>query len=260
MAETMKAQAQDIERLHATASDHLFLGGSAWLEHKFLEVLGPTPWTHCWWHAMQRGGSAACYARHPQMQFFHWWGRWRGVGTTLQYAATFQDIAVVGPPRLPLEAGAGGEVRVFTHLDIWAPNMSPTEAEPLPLAAFNPPPGLRTCWTHPPPPPRPGVRGGGGSHGKSSVLGTAGATPPPPPLTPPGPRETVDSLLLIPVTARALRLRDLWADPPALCWRASRDSGSGHSNCPRHTNLDGIRPAPLRCNTHRHRRASCARV
>ena len=47
------------------ASDHLFLGGSAWLEHKFLEVVGPTPWRHRRWHAVRRGGSTACYARHP---------------------------------------------------------------------------------------------------------------------------------------------------------------------------------------------------
>ena len=31
--------------------------------------------------------------------------------------------AVVGPLRLPREAGAGGETGVFTHLEVWAPNM-----------------------------------------------------------------------------------------------------------------------------------------
>ena len=59
---------------------------------------------------------------------------------------------------------------------------------------------------------------------------------------------------------RALHLRDLWAYPPALRWRASRDSGSGHTSCPSHTEPDGMRPAPLRCNTHRHLRASRARL
>ena len=90
--------------------DHLFPGGSAWLEHRFLEVLGPTPWRHCRWHALRRGGSAACYARHPPMQFFLWWGRWRSVGTALRYATAFQDAAVVGPLRLPTEPGAGGGI------------------------------------------------------------------------------------------------------------------------------------------------------
>ena len=36
-----------------------------------------------------------------------------------------------------LAAGGGG--RVFSHLDIWAPNMFPAEAEPLPFVAFHPP-------------------------------------------------------------------------------------------------------------------------
>ena len=78
-----------------------------------------------------------CYARHPQMQFFLWWGRWRSVGTALQYATTFQDAAVVGP-RLHWEAGARGETTVFTHLEVWAPNMYPAEAEPLPPVGFHP--------------------------------------------------------------------------------------------------------------------------
>ena len=36
---------------------HTVGGGSAWLEHKFLEVVGPTPWRHCRWHSLRRGGS-----------------------------------------------------------------------------------------------------------------------------------------------------------------------------------------------------------
>ena len=141
--------------------DHLFPGGSAWLEHRFLEVLGPTPWRHCRWHALRRGGSAACYARHPQMQFFLWWGRWRSVGTALRYATTFQDAAVVGPLRLPTEPRAGGATRVLTHLEVWAPNMFPAEAEPLPAAAFHPP-----AWPEdlldPPPSCTQACGGGGG--------------------------------------------------------------------------------------------------
>ena len=42
------------------ANDHLLPGGSAWLEQKVLEVLGSTPWRHCRWHSLRRGGSAAC--------------------------------------------------------------------------------------------------------------------------------------------------------------------------------------------------------
>ena len=72
------------------------------------------------------------------MLFFLWWGRWRSVGMALRYATAFQDAAIVGPLRLPREAGAGGETSVFTHLEVWDPNMYPAEAEPLPLAAFHP--------------------------------------------------------------------------------------------------------------------------
>ena len=140
------AEAKDLR-----ASDHLFPGGSAGLEHKFLEVLGSTPWRHCRWHSLRRGGNVACYARHPQMQFFLWWGRWRSVGTALRYATAFQDVAIVGPRRLPREAGAGGETRVLTHLEVLAPNMYPAEAEPVPRVAFHPP-----VWpedlSDPPPP------------------------------------------------------------------------------------------------------------
>ena len=49
-------------------SDHLSPGGIAWLEHKFVEVLGSTPCRHCRWHSLRNDGSAACYARNPQTQ------------------------------------------------------------------------------------------------------------------------------------------------------------------------------------------------
>ena len=101
--------------------------------------------------------------------------------------------------------GQGGETKVFMHLEIWAPNMYPAKAEPLPPTAFHPPPpyGLRTCRT-PPPPSRFGTSGGGGSRGKSGVANSTG-TPPPPlhpscPLHPPDPREHLASLLSTPVT------------------------------------------------------------
>ena len=35
--------------------------------------------------------------------------------------------------------GEGGETTVFTHLEVWAPDMFPAEAKPLPPAAFHPP-------------------------------------------------------------------------------------------------------------------------
>ena len=148
--------------------DHLFPGGIAWLEHGFQEVLGPTPWRHYRWHALRRGGSAACYACHPEMQFFLWWGRWRSVGSSLRYATAFQDAAVVGPLRLPTEPGAGGASRVLAHLEVWAPNMFPAEAEPLPAAAFYPPAWPEDLLDPPPPPAAPKPAGGGAFRASSN--------------------------------------------------------------------------------------------
>ena len=176
-------------------NDHLFPGGSAWLEHKFLEVLGSTLWRHCRWHSLRRGGGTACYARHPQLQLFIWWGRWRSVGTALRLA----------PRPLPADAGSGGgggggATRVLTRLQVWAPNMNSSEAEPLQswrllTVRTSPPPpppadfgavggegfqqilwpgrGVECRWWSPAPPsPDPGERGGGGGASLPSTLVT----------------------------------------------------------------------------------------
>ena len=81
---------------------------------------------------------------------------------------------------------------MLTHLEVWAPNMYPSEAEPLPPAAFQPPP---PAWPEdpldPPPPlhPKP-LGGGGGLSGRpratTSSLGTPAHTVDPQP--PPGSR------------------------------------------------------------------------
>ena len=110
------------------------------------------------------------------------WGRWRSVGTAVQYATAFQDAAVVGPLRLPLEAGAGGGggVKEFSHLEVWAPNMFPAEAEPLPSAVFHPPAWPQAPFD--PPPLRPGGRGGGGGEAarRTALPITLGVLPPRP--------------------------------------------------------------------------------
>ena len=100
--------------------------------------------------------------------------------------------------------GSGGEARVFTYLEVWAPNMYAAEAEPLPPAAFHPPPpcGLRTCRT---PPPRSVTGGAGGSYGKSGVASSTGTAPLPPlhppyALHPPEPKENLVPLLSTLVT------------------------------------------------------------
>ena len=63
----------------------------------------------------------------------------------------------------------------FSHLEVWAPNMFPAEAEPLPLAAFHPPPAWTRALFDPTPPC--GRQVGGGP--------TAGQVTPAPPVPPP---------------------------------------------------------------------------
>ena len=94
------------------------------------------------------------------MQFFLWCGRWRSVGTVLRYAIAFQDVAVVGPLPLSRVTGAGGATKVRTLLEVWVPNMYPTEAEPLPPAAFHPLVWPKDLFLTPPPPRPKTARGG----------------------------------------------------------------------------------------------------
>ena len=92
--------------------------------------------------------------------------------------------------------------RVFAHLVVWAPNMYPDEAEPLPPAAFHPP-VWPTDLSDPPPPIWDRWRGGGGrSSGKSGAASSARGAPPlhpPCALHPPDPRENLATLLSTPV-------------------------------------------------------------
>ena len=68
-----------------------------------------------------------------------------------------QSWALLDCLRTPARGGATG---VLTHLEVWAPNMFPSEAEPLPTAAFHP-----SAWPEdllaPPPPAAPKAPGGG---------------------------------------------------------------------------------------------------
>ena len=97
--------------------------------------------------------------------------------------------------------GVGGGAGVFTHLEVWAPNMYPAEAEPLPPAAFHPPVCPADLST--PPPPDPGPLEGGVLPG--SEESRVPPEPPPPlrppcALRPPNPWESLTSLPSTPVT------------------------------------------------------------
>ena len=102
-----------------------------------------------------------------------------------------------GPFSTP-SGGGGGCTRELTHVEVWAPNMYPAEAEPLPPAAFHPPVWPEDLLDHPPPGRGPVAGGGGGG-----LPGSRKSQVPPPLATslcpaPPGPRGelgfvTVDS-------------------------------------------------------------------
>ena len=175
-------------------SDHLFPGGSALLEHKFLEVLGSTYWRRCRWHSLRMGGSAVCYARHPQLQLFLWWACWRSVGTTLRYATAFQDAAVVGPLPLPAEpssgGGGGGQPGFLPTWRFGPPTCSHRRLSLFLRSHSAPQLGRRICCP-PPPPAAPQAAGGGRLSGRPRAARSSFAAPTPavPPPTPPnGPR------------------------------------------------------------------------
>ena len=80
----------------------------------------------------------------------------------------------------------GGASRVLAHLEVWAPNMFPAEAEPLPAAAFDPPAWPEDSLDPPPPPLHPTLRGGGtfrASSNRRTPLGSLRprCSPPDPP-------------------------------------------------------------------------------
>ena len=169
------------------ASDHLFPRGSAWLEHKFLEVLGPTPWRRCRWHALCRGGSAACYARHPSGAIFPL------VGETAKrrHGPAICDSVPRRCGRGPSSNASGGGHKGggsgSSHT--WRfglPICSAQKLSPCPQLCSIPPPCWRLCLTPPPPLQNGSSRGGVSRHDKR--LGHPSAPPPgllhPPPQLP----------------------------------------------------------------------------
>ena len=140
------------------ASDRLFPGGSACLEHKFLEVLGSMPWKHCRWHSLRRGGSTACYARHPRSRFSCGGGDgaasappcdMRRHSKMLQSSGLFDCLrrpGLEGQLGYLLTWRFGLPICTLRSLSLYRPPRS------------TPRPGLRTCWT--PPPLAPKALGG----------------------------------------------------------------------------------------------------
>ena len=79
----------------------VFEGGAPFLEDTIGRLLRDTKWADARWHALRRGGSAACWVRKPAAQYFLFWGRWAGLRTAMGYALGFRDPEVVGDLVLP---------------------------------------------------------------------------------------------------------------------------------------------------------------
>ena len=79
----------------------IFEGGAPFLEDGISRLLRDSKWADARWHALRRGGSAACYVRKPAAQHFLFWGRWAGLRTAMGYALGFRDPEVVGDLVLP---------------------------------------------------------------------------------------------------------------------------------------------------------------
>ena len=57
--------------------------GEAGLEPSLVECLAASPYSRARWHALRRGGAAACWARKPDLNYYKWWGRWQSTAVAM---------------------------------------------------------------------------------------------------------------------------------------------------------------------------------
>ena len=146
----------------------VFEGGGAFLEDAISRLLRDTKWADARWHALRRGGSAACWVRKPAAQYFLFWGRWAGLRTAMGYALGFRDPEVVGDLVLPHvgEAVGLGPRGTVLPAALWGLGMYD-------LSRFAEPPMEPP---HPSPPPLLGHAGGSLVEDVREEQGIAAAT------------------------------------------------------------------------------------
>ena len=95
--------------------------GAPGLEGSVKDWLRDSRWSKFRWHAFRWGGCAVCYHHGPHLRFLMWWGRWRRLQTTLEYATRYSDPEVVGPLLLPMADNGGfvGAVVEVPVMDLW---------------------------------------------------------------------------------------------------------------------------------------------
>ena len=103
----------------------LVRGGVEAVEKIFADLLRDSPYSDHRWHSMRRGGAAAAFHRSPNVAYFVWWGRWKRLATSLEYALGYSDPAVVGALVLPWPVGSQtpGERLAVLLADLWGDPM-----------------------------------------------------------------------------------------------------------------------------------------
>ena len=103
----------------------LVRGGVEAVERIFADLLRDSPYSDHRWHSLRRGGAAAAFHRSPNVAYFVWWGRWKRLATSLEYALGYSDPAVVGALVLPWPVGgqAPGERLAVLLADLWGDPM-----------------------------------------------------------------------------------------------------------------------------------------
>ena len=74
--------------------------GEAGLEAGMAETLRSTAHARARWHALRRGGTAATWARKPDLAYYKWWGRWQSTAVA-RHGTKCSHPGVVAPTVLP---------------------------------------------------------------------------------------------------------------------------------------------------------------
>ena len=98
------------------------------------ETLASTAHARARWHALRRGGTAATWARKPDLAYYKWWGRWQSTAVAMQYGTKWSDPGVVAPTVLPAWSRDQGPLPTPERvgvLALWGSPMFPSIASAL---------------------------------------------------------------------------------------------------------------------------------
>ena len=99
--------------------------GEAALEACMAETLAGTAYAHARWHALHRGGTAASWARKPDLTYYKWWGRWQSTAVAMHYATKWSGPGFVAPTILPAWSRDRGPLPIPERVGVLALWRSP---------------------------------------------------------------------------------------------------------------------------------------